>query len=765
MDKSIKTSNLNDDMSIIVKKYYEYKSNPNSIGDLIKSICAFFDNVKDLDLNQQTLEFLYEMCNIVGIPQYYDMLIKYKKSQNCQLTEINQNVLSSMIYNSSLAVENDKFLHKYQNEVVKQFKVESENRFFLTAPTSFGKTFIVNLIIQKMNYKNICLIFPTLSLLSENYLKLLDNPFFNDFNIHTLSDENIDYSQKNIWVFTPERFLSLTDKIFDFKFDFIFMDEIYKIDNQFIIDQDTICENERDTSFRVALQLVCSLSKDILLAGPYIEIPNNQISSINNFITDNRFKVLKYNNIEIVNKDIIDIENNGNYEIDKTQIIISNKDKNNRIIKILNNAIDNNQSTIIYVDARYKAEQLANTLLTRCLFKNISNFEPVKNAEIRYKLFLEHLKSVFGKDWILIRCLEKGIAIHHGYIPKYIQKEIIEFFNQGLVNTLIATTTITEGVNTTAKNIIVTSDKKGNKPLKKFDAQNIAGRAGRFLSHFKGNVISINNNFVKVLNEDSDFIKNIQYDQKSAKSQVDIFMSSDRYLSNEQKLTKKQLLMEAKQIGFNDSIINRFKIISLADKIKMYKLMQNISNNEISTIRHVIKFRNDLNWDSFELILKYIKPVLTDSSLINMASLPSKNEKYCVLTIKVYNFLRKGFEGVLEFEKTRNKKIDTAVRETAKLTFNLFKYNLVKYLGLFDLLLRFIISKRENENIDNVIGINSLLQLLEYNSLSSIGKQISDYGVPYKVLRAVDTQNEYAVTQLDPYEKLIYNDVKAKFNI
>ena len=75
----------------------------------------------------------------------------------------------------------------------------------------------------------------------------------------------------------------MTDKTDDVHFDFIFMDEIYKIDNQFIIDDDTVGENERDLSFRVALQLVCRLSRDILLAGPYIEIGNNNSSSIQNF--------------------------------------------------------------------------------------------------------------------------------------------------------------------------------------------------------------------------------------------------------------------------------------------------------------------------------------------------------------------------------------------------------------------------------------------------------------------------------------------------
>ena len=50
---------------------------------------------------------------------------------------------------------------------------------------------------------------------------------------------------------------------------------------------------------------------------------------------------------------------------------------------------------------------------------------------------------------------------------KYIQQEIISLFNQNILKILICTTTITEGVNTTAKNVIVLSGKKGTKDLKK----------------------------------------------------------------------------------------------------------------------------------------------------------------------------------------------------------------------------------------------------------------------------------------------------------
>jgi len=67
---------------------------------------------------------------------------------------------------------------------------------------------------------------------------------------------------------------------------------------------------------------------------------------------------------------------------------------------------------------------------------------------------------------------------------------------------LVSTTTITEGVNTSAKNLIITNNKKGTKSLKKFDAKNIAGRAGRFLKYYSGRVIVLQNKFLDDMNSE-----------------------------------------------------------------------------------------------------------------------------------------------------------------------------------------------------------------------------------------------------------------------
>lgn len=63
------------------------------------------------------------------------------------------------------------------------------------------------------------------------------------------------------------------DKNKEIQLDFVFVDEIYKLDNGFIIDE-VSQENERDVAYRIALhELLKTPHVDSLLTGPYIALP------------------------------------------------------------------------------------------------------------------------------------------------------------------------------------------------------------------------------------------------------------------------------------------------------------------------------------------------------------------------------------------------------------------------------------------------------------------------------------------------------------
>ena len=489
----------------IIKSYY-LAEEQNDLSDMIKSVCSYFDFMKSQELSSGDIDFLQDISNSIGVPQYVKLLERDYSANYPAQREISLSTLASY-YNEANLTRSGQILHRYQKNVLDMFVAGQNNRFILSAPTSFGKTFIVYEIIKKIRYKNVVLIFPTISLLSENFEKLISglSNTFNDYKIHTLSEDD-EVADKNIWIFTPERFLSFTDKHELQQFDFVFIDEIYKIDNEFIIDKETTGENERDVAYRVALSYACKKSNDMLLAGPYMNMANK--TSFANFVKDNNFTVINYNNIEIVNKTITDIKGKREYEVDGIRIELNENSKYSKVCDIAVRLTNPKENTIIYNNYKSGTERYAKEIISRLDQKEI-HFE---TDDPIYKIFLEHLENTYSEEWIVAKALKYGIGIHHGLVPKYIQKEIINLFNRGILLYLISTTTITEGVNTSAKNIIITSNKKGRKNLKPFDAKNIAGRAGRFLQHFSGRVIIVDNNFEEVLTSNEDELQHKNYD-------------------------------------------------------------------------------------------------------------------------------------------------------------------------------------------------------------------------------------------------------------
>lgn len=526
-----------------VKLINQAKEDSNLQPLMIKAVCSFFDIMKGEELSQADRLFLHYLANQAGLPQYYYPMLNVGEYVD---EEVTLQTFSNYINESSLIVGEGVMLHRYQKEILDSFKRGQRNRIFLSASTSFGKTFLIYEIVRKMEYTNIVFIFPTLSLLSENLFRIHLLPAYkwvkDNYVIHTLSDKE-EISGRNLFIFTPERFLSFLDKNKEIYLDFVFVDEIYKLDNGFIIDE-VSQENERDVAYRIALhELLKTPHVDSLLTGPYIalqtENKKDTQSSFKNFLDYYSFTVANYNHYEIVNKVEVFPKTASNIEIDNTfHLTFTNKTKTDRVVELVTQLLARGENAIVYCGQRASTEKYAKILISGNAFdKNI-------NSEKIFRL-TNHIDNLFanrrGAQWIVSKALKKGIGIHHGSVPKYIQQEIISLFNQNILKILICTTTITEGVNTTAKNVIVLSGNKGTKELKKFDAQNIEGRAGRFMQHYQGRVFILDKKFADRMNEEDELLQHKFFNKNADKKDVDIVFSDPNYLTAEQENRKRQL--------------------------------------------------------------------------------------------------------------------------------------------------------------------------------------------------------------------------------
>lgn len=737
MDRNERTAHL-------IKELNLYKRYPERRGVFVKSTCDYYDAVKIDELTSSDLNFLRYIANEAGVPQYFELLER-KYQEGNEINQEDMNLLSiSSFFNEAHLTLNDYMLHKYQKEVLELFEFQFDNRYILSAPTSFGKTFIVYAIIKKMGYSNILLIFPTISLLSENYLKLQNDEFFSTYKIHTLSEiSEEELGEKNIFIYTPERYLSFLDNNTRY-FNFSFVDEIYKIDNDFIIDNDTPEENERDTAYRVALEYVCRNSKDILLAGPYIQFQKleTEINSFNNFTLFNKFKILEYNDVEIVSKNITHIDRkefelgNIKYKLDNGTSSLQDK-----VIQTIVKIEDN---TLIYCGRKSEVERLANYLSENDKYLSLISEKHYNEDDELFSIFLDHVGKTFGYDWILYRALEKRIGIHHAGVPKYIQNELINLFNKGDLQCLFSTTTITEGVNTTAKNLIVTAIKKGKKRLKQFDAKNIAGRAGRFNVHYSGNVIDLTKQFEALINSQQAEIEHKNYDNRHNKTDIDLEVTLDEFLTDDDRKFKDEINGAKKESGLPNFIFHSYKAIGPLDKISIYNRIKKMSPAEFQKIEQLKRVLNtskdkEIHWEGFQTVINICSEFVSNSDLKQLMEKKVGKKQFSLIVIQLASYLQNGFLGTVDYyvEKQRLSK-DKAISKTSKLIYTTFKYHLVKYLGVFDLLYRFHYSQVYRKDFDNVTGIQILLQRLEYNALTNTGRKLSDFGVPFELVRYYD---------------------------
>lgn len=678
MDRIEETTN-------VLKQINKFKSNQITNDIIVKSVCDYFDIIKSDNLNQSDLKFLKYISNAVGIPHYYDLLNSF--NQTTEIEDFNLNTFSSFLYESTLHTTETRKVHKYQMDILNLFEHNQKNRYFLSASTSFGKTHIVFEIIKKMSYKNVVLIFPTIALLSENLERLISNESYSYFrekyNIHTLS-EITEFGDNNLFIFTPERFLSFKEKSPNLiAFDFAFIDEIYKIDNEYLLDEE-IRENERDVAYRLSVFYALDNNSDILLAGPYIEFYNQEKGGYNgsfdNFLSKNQILLLNYNQFEIVSKAYNDIKTKKHIEIDKQlQFDFQSNSKNERLIEILKQIKAIGENSIIYCSTRAYTENYAKNILESGVFESHSNKD--------YSDFINHISKNFNKDWVVVKSLVKGIGIHHGLVPKYIQKEIISLFNNGYLSALLSTTTITEGVNTSAKNLIVLHSKKGDKELKKFDAKNIAGRAGRFLYHYSGRVIVLQNDFMKAIDSEPEGIKHKNYDLQAPKDEIDLFYSNDEYLSESDKTRKTNIKIEQDKREIPDEIFNLYKVVSRVDKITVYDEIKKLTTSEINSIKELIRtinFRMDIDYDGFQIVLKVIRLIVKNPKLQFLIDYKGEANEYSTLTHLTHFYLTSGFSGSVKY-KMASMSVDKAISETAEFVYNTLKYQVVKYLGVFNI--------------------------------------------------------------------------------
>lgn len=151
-------------------------------------------------------------------------------------------------------VMEDFVLHSAQARVLR--KLIAGESIILSAPTSFGKSLLIDITISAKDFKNVVLIVPTLALVEETRRRM--SRFMDRYSIITTNNQKL--GLQNIFVFTQERFLSMENEIPEV--DFFAIDEFYKLSIS--------NEGDRATQLNQAFLKLSNTGAQFYLLGPSI---------------------------------------------------------------------------------------------------------------------------------------------------------------------------------------------------------------------------------------------------------------------------------------------------------------------------------------------------------------------------------------------------------------------------------------------------------------------------------------------------------------
>ena len=339
-------------------------------------------------------------------------------------------------------------LHSAQSKVLKQLL--SGNNIAVSAPTSFGKSFIIDAFIAINRPENVVIIVPTIALADETRRRI-EHKFSHEYKIITTTDATI--AERNIFIFPQERCFAYLDKLK--KIDILIIDEFYKASSMF--------DDGRSSSLLSAIIELGKISHQKYYLAPNIhKIADNVFTQGMQFMRLTDFKTV-ITSAENIYERRRDVENVDEF-------------KKNNLVKILRN---NPSKTLVYAGSYNNINKVSKLL--------VANLPQKETSLLRD--FNDWLKINYGASFSLCQLSERGVGIHNGKMHRSLSQVQVKLFEctEGL-DTIISTSSIIEGVNTQAEQVIVWSNKNGQSKFDYFTYQNVIGRAGRMFKYFVGKV-------------------------------------------------------------------------------------------------------------------------------------------------------------------------------------------------------------------------------------------------------------------------------------
>ena len=338
----------------------------------------------------------------------------YLSKESFNLTSTDQQIRQA--YHSSDSLDWITF-HDEQKYLVEEI-IHWKKNYIISAPTSFGKSLIIQEIISQASFKNIVIIQPTLALLDETRKSL--SQYDEKYKIIIRTSQEIDATRGNILLLTAERVMEYSHRLPII--DLLIIDEFYKLSAK--------RDDERSDTLNNAFHMLLKNKwLKFVLLGP-------NINSISRWFWDKYNAIFYKTDYSLVDSRLINMwsqEFGVRWE--------KRERKETALFELLESLAD--EQSLIYCSSPSKARILAkkymNYKISNWVEKNWNNYPLVERIEVNFW------------EWFLADSLEYGIAFHDWALQRHITGTIINYFNEERLSALFCTSTIIEWVNTSAK--------------------------------------------------------------------------------------------------------------------------------------------------------------------------------------------------------------------------------------------------------------------------------------------------------------------------
>ncbi|WP_019849375.1 DEAD/DEAH box helicase [Desulfitobacterium sp. PCE1] len=678
------------------------------------------DNWNKIDVQAQ--QMWVDMIESVG---FYPYLEKYKDRLQVDNTA---GLIRKGLYKSQYL--SNLYLHEEQKELLQ--RISLGKNMIISAPTSFGKSLLIEEIVSSRRYKNIVIIQPTLALLDETRKKLMKYDSY--YKIVVKTTQPTSNEKGNIFLLTAERVLEyphLPD------IEFFVLDEFYKLSAK--------RDDERSDILNNALYLLLNKHRaSFMFLGPNIEdISNGFAEKYNAEFYKTTYSLVANEEVDYYSKYQGQFGRSGQKKIFKEKTLFE-------LLYLLRE-----EQTLVFCSSPAKVRDLSKKYSVFLQEKNIQKISPLP--------LVEWIEKSIHRQWCLTECLNYKIGIHDGALPRHITSSIIDYFNNQSLNCLFCTTTIIEGVNTSAKNIIYYDKTKGkDTPIDFFDYSNIKGRAGRMMVHFVGKIYNFNPPPPK-----EDIIVDIPFFEQNPVSDevlINLNLEEIRQPNSEQNQYIQSLPKDMKAIIQRNGVTVRGQenIINTLMHLSDFTLVNWTGYPTYNQLAYTL----GLAWDNL------IKPGETTNPMTK-AKLVKQTFDYTL-----HKSLQQLIQNTYSFYKTQPRYskwndvdiLDEAIKDSFQTLRHWFEYKVPKWLTVINSLQEYVCQKMHiapgnylfyANLIENDFLPPNLTLLLEYNvPISAIRKIMrllppdinEDHVLPYIIRNHLDEKSD-----LIPYERGFFN--------